>query len=165
MAITDTTPDRFSHSLLRTLIGDDVARPLGTWQIQHARLGDASGAPIVFRFDLIGSYLYSLEGVHAFVGTATAQAARYLWLPGLFGVAGGFTEGLEFITGVGENVSRLAAPLRLPVSAYSTGDLAAARVELIFGVNTNVVTYQGQFWGYYWDRRAILTSSGLDHPR
>lgn len=153
-----------SFALHQLSVGTDFAFPLGSYVVESAGVGDATGGVVTFTTDYVGPHLFSLEGASGVAISVVTHDLLVTWLPRV-GVAGtGFVAFLNMGLALTRQVSegRDMFP-RYPISV-STPGADPVRTQLEFDSNQDTVVYRIAFWGYYWDFRSRQTPTGPIRP-
>lgn len=150
--------------LYQLSVGTDFAVPLGMYVAHGAEVGNGTGGFVELDVDYRGNYLWSLEAISATKGTLAADV-RLNWLPQGFSASTGFVQMLDMLSGtLSHGTLGRDGTLHLPLS-FAERARGTVRCSLQWDVNTDLEVYRGAVWGYYWDHRAVRTSSGPQRPR
>lgn len=145
-------------------VGTDYAHPLGTYALEVAGVGDATGGVVLFNLDYNAGYLYSLEGVGGLKQDTSGSDVTVTWLPQIVPGGSGFVRLSATSVAATRSVIRPeSSGRRLPISVQYPG-VAGVRTQVEFDVNTDAVIYRVAIWGYYWDYRATSTLTGPIRP-
>lgn len=132
--------------------------------VEGTAVGDGSGGVVSLDTDYPPGYIYSFEGFGAVRQSSVSADLIVTWLPQV--VPGG--TGFATFHDMGATPTRHVVfgreyGIRLPLSVASPGNVSV-RLTMEFDVNTNSVIYRTSHWGYYWDFRAVRTSTGPVRP-
>ena len=149
--------------LQRQSIGTDFAFPLGQWEAVGIALGDATGGEVGMVKTFDRHYIYSFEGAAVIREDSSSDFARIVWQP-QNGGGTAWSFGLDmFLVGIVQRSAINHTQLFLPLSA--TDHQADVTAQAGVGINSPLVVYRCNLWGYFWDKRAVLTRSGPVRPK